>query len=80
MPTSTARRKAPRPRVNIPLAIGVPEYQIIARAVELTGESRNGFIREASLNRAVAILEAHGETDLQNIAGYVDDEPAHPAA
>ncbi len=61
MPCPVATRKPARPRVNIPLAVPLDEYDLVHRAVELCGESRNEFIRVASVARATQILQEAGE-------------------
>lgn len=78
MPTSTARRKGPRPRVNVAVAMPLPEYAALERAVKLAGVSRNHFIIESSLQRAREILIEHGELDEHDIDAFADD--ALPAA
>lgn len=60
MPAPLTTRKLARPRVNIPLAVPLDEYDLVHRAVELSGESRNEFIRAASVARAKQILEDAG--------------------
>ena len=54
-------RKRARPRVNIPLAVPLDEYDLVHRAVEISGESRNEFIRAASVARAAQVLKDAGE-------------------
>ncbi len=54
-------RKPTRLRVNIPLALPLSESDVVHRAVELSGESRNEFIRVAALARATQVLKEAGE-------------------
>lgn len=61
MPAPLSTRKLARPRVNIPLAVPLDEYDLVHRAVEISGESRNEFIRTASVARAKKLLEEAGE-------------------
>lgn len=61
MPAPHTTRKLARPRVNIPLAVPLDEYDLVHRAVELSGESRNEFIRAASVARATQVLQEAGD-------------------
>jgi uncharacterized protein (DUF1778 family) len=56
-----ARRKPLKTRVNMPLALPLAEAEKIHRAVDLTDESRNEFVRIAAVARADEILAKHGE-------------------
>jgi uncharacterized protein (DUF1778 family) len=64
--------------VNIPLAMPLPEYAAVERAVKLTGVSRNSFLIESALQRAREILIEHGELEEHDIDAFADD--ALPAA
>jgi uncharacterized protein (DUF1778 family) len=61
MAEPTTNRKLKRPRVNLPLAIPLGESDLVHRAVEITGESRNEFIRTAAVARATQVLRDAGE-------------------